>query len=293
MSRLIEHPLGIVMLLVISIISVMIIFLIIQSIPILLYRGLEFLITSSWNPVKEEYGILFALGGSVVVGLISVALGAVLSISLAVFVAEISPVRLRSIFVTLNDIGAAVPTVIYGLWGLIYLAPFLYDYVMAPLSTFLSNVLGVPSRPGTSIFTASVLMAIMIVPFSSAIIREGLLSIPTHLREAIISIGATKWELIWIQVKMVKNYIIGGLLIGFGRAVGETVAVAMVVGNVIQPEFYKIFLPGYTVSSLIADQYQNAEAYTYMVSALFAASLFIFIVGLLANMVGLSMVRRK
>ncbi|MEM1747213.1 MAG: phosphate ABC transporter permease subunit PstC [Sulfolobales archaeon] len=260
--------------------------LVVESLPIIARDGLLPLVTSIWNPVKEEYGFLFALGGSLVTASLALVFSLALSIGSAVMYAEFLPRRFRVIVKNLMDLAASIPSVVYGLWGLKVLSPVLRTYIMEPLSELgLSQFVGRPTPAGTSIFTASMLLAIMVTPLASAIIRERLLAVPSHIREALYSLGLTKVEVITLELKYIKRSILTAAAVSYGRAVGETAAVAMVVGNVINLEFFKVFKPGYTISSLIADQYPNAEAYYFMKHALFYSALVMFLVSLAINIV--------
>ncbi|MCS7099063.1 MAG: phosphate ABC transporter permease subunit PstC [Sulfolobales archaeon] len=254
------------------------------SLPIVLRDGVSPLIHSIWNPVSEEYGFLFALGGTVVTASLALAISLALSIGLAAVYAEYIPDKLRPVVKNFMDLAASIPSVIYGLWGLKVLSPVLRSYVMEPLvSLGLSPYLGHPSPTGTSLFSAAVLLAVMVTPLSSSIIRERLVSIPMHIREALYSLGLMKTEVVLLELKYIRRSILTAMAVSYSRAVGETAAVAMVVGNVVNPYFFKIFRPGYTISSLIADQYPNAEAYYYMVPALFYAALVLFFISLAVN----------
>ncbi|MEL9998328.1 MAG: phosphate ABC transporter permease subunit PstC, partial [Sulfolobales archaeon] len=255
-----------------------------MSIPILMRDGFSIVLKTSWNPVKEDYGILPAIVGTIISASIALALALVLSVSTSVLIVEVLPRRLRSLAEALVDLAAAIPSVIYGLWGLYILSPFLKEFVMDRVVELgLGGIFGYPRGLGTSIFSASILLSIMVTPFAASIIRTGLRGIPIHIKEVLASLALTKWEVIVMELKYIRRTIFTALAVAYGRAVGETAAVAMVVGNTLTTDFFKVFNPGYTISSLIADQYPNAEAYTYMVSALFTAGLFLFMLGLVIN----------
>jgi len=254
------------------------------SIPILMRDGFTIILKTSWNPVKEDYGILPAIVGTIISASTALVLALVLSISTSVLIVEVLPKRLRSLFEALVDLAAAIPSVIYGLWGLYVLSPFLKEFIMDRIVELgLGGIFGYPRGLGTSLFSASILLSIMVTPFAASIIRTGLRGIPIYMKEALVSLALTKWEVIVMELKYVRRTIFTALAVAYGRAVGETAAVAMVIGNTLTPDFFKIFNPGYTISSLIADQYLNAEAYTYMVSALFSAGLLLFILSLVIN----------
>ncbi len=266
--------------------------LITVSSPIFMKYGLDFVLKSVWNPVTEDYGILPALLGTLMTSTIAILIATPLAISLAVFSSEIIPQRFRSFMNSISDLMASLPSVIYGLWGLYVLAPILHNYIMLPLHNYLGFIPLFSTKPTpTNLFTAGVLLAIMIVPFASSIVREAYAAAPYNLKEAAYSIGMTKWEVTKITLGYIKSAIFAGLFLALGRAMGETVAVAMVVGNV--PNIPKsLFDVGYTISSLIANQFPNAQAYEYMVPALYGGATLLFLVGLIMNLVGLYFVRK-
>ncbi|MEM0043534.1 MAG: phosphate ABC transporter permease subunit PstC [Sulfolobales archaeon] len=279
--------------LIIIFLGVIVLIVSLYSYPIFQEEGIRYVITSAWDPVKEVYGIAFAIGGTLITSFIAIILAILLAIASAVFIIEIAPLKLRPFLDIITDLAATIPTVIYGLWGIYFLAPFVRDYIMSPLINLfpgITSILGYYVGSGASLFTASILLAIMIYPFATSIIREGLRSIPNSIREALYSLGLTKWEVIKHELLYIRSSIITGSLVAFGRAVGETVAVAMVVGNAFNPLFYMIFKPGYTVSSLIANQFLSATGLA--VSALYGAALVIFLIGLVVNLVIILYLRR-
>ncbi|MGC9009563.1 MAG: phosphate ABC transporter permease subunit PstC [Sulfolobales archaeon] len=276
-----------------SVANIMILLLLVLVIAVVMYYSLPIftegalirvLSISAWDPNQETYGILFALGGTIMVALIAILISGVLSVSTAFFIVEIAPYRLRPLLETIVDLGAVIPSVIYGLWGLLFLAPALRDYVMRPLTEYfpwLRDFLGSYSPSGVSILTAGVLLGVMIYPFATSIIREAIKLIPFSIKEALYSLGLNKWEVITQETRFIIRSILAALMIAFGRAVGETVAVAMVVGNVPNPLFYMIFRPGYTISSLIANQFLNAtEA---MLPVLYFSALVLVLLGFAIN----------
>jgi len=264
----------------------------VTSSPIFSRDGLSFIFKSTWNPVKEDYGILPALLGTLITSALAISISTPLAISLAVFSAEIIPTRFRGLINNISDLMASLPSVIYGLWGLYVLAPILYQYVMNPLHQYLGFIPLFSTKPiPTNLFTAGVLLAIMIVPFASSVIREAYNAVPYYLKEAAYSLGMTKWEAIKTLLGYIKSAIFAGMFLALGRAMGETMAVAMVVGNTFTfPR--SLFDMGYTISSLIANQFPNAEAYNYMIPALYGGAFLLFIVGLIINIVGLYWIKK-
>jgi phosphate transport system permease protein len=274
------------------IVTGIVISLVVNSYPIFLRDGLSFIFRSAWNPVREDYGILPALLGTLIVSAIAISIALPLAISLAVFSAELAPKSIKRIINSVSDLMAGLPSVIYGLWGLYVLAPALNQYVMTPLHQYLGFVPLFSTKPiPTNLFTAGVLLAIMIIPFASSIIREAYSAVPHHLKEAAYSLGMTRWEVIRTLLGYIRSSILAGAFLALGRAMGETVAVAMVVGNTLTfPR--SLFDIGYTIPSLIANQFQNAEAYSYMMPALYGGALILFIAGLIINLAGLYWIRR-
>ena len=275
----------------------MIIVYFINSIPIFQKEGLQIYTTNVWiaaedDPEKEFYGVLAAIYGSLYTSIIAILIALPLSIGFAIFVIDYAPKKLKELLIVATDIMAGLPTIIYGIWGAFILVPFLKEYVMKPLYEHFSFIPLFSFEPlGYSYLSAGVLLGIMVTPFASSIIREAYRMIPYTYREAAYAIGATRYEATKILLGYIKPAIVAGTLLAFGRAIGETVAVSLVVGNIfnIHPS---LFAPGYTISSLIANQFGEAFIYEYMVSALFAAGLSLFFIGLAINILGIVILRR-
>ena len=261
----------------------------VEAYPIIARDGVAVFFQTRWDPVRESYGVLQALTGTVLTSAVAMALAMPMAIGVAVTINEILPARLRGIFGSLVDLTATMPTVIFGLWGLFVLGPFLKDAVNS-VSRYLVGD-DVMTSPYT-LFTAGVLLAIMITPYAAAVIREGYALVPKPVEEAIYAMGATKFEAALIKLRYVRNYILGGFFLALGRAMGETVAVAMVVGGNFSRFTTNIFESGITISSLIALQFPNAAAYQYMVPALFAGALLLTFFGLAINAVAIYIIQR-
>jgi len=240
---------------------------------------------ASWDPVRESYGVLQALAGTVLTSAVAMALAMPMALGVAVTINEILPARLRGIFGSLVDLTATMPTVIYGLWGLFVLGPTLQSLVNALAGK------EVMTSPYT-LFTAGVLLAIMITPYAAAVIREGYALVPKPVEEAVYAVGATRFEAALIKLRYVRNYILGGFFLALGRAMGETVAVAMVVGGNYARFTTNIFESGVTISSLIALQFPNAASYQYMVPALFAGALLLTLFGLAINAAAIYIIQK-
>jgi phosphate transport system permease protein len=256
----------------------------VEAYPIIARDGVAVFLQTRWDPVREIYGVLQALTGTVLTSAVAMALAMPMALGVAVTINEILPARWRGVFGSLVDLTATMPTVIYGLWGLFVLGPTLQSLV----NTLARDTMTSPY----TLFTAGVLLAIMITPYAAAVIREGYALVPKPVEEAIYAVGATRFEAALIKLRYVKNYILGGFFLALGRAMGETVAVAMVVGGNFSRFTTNIFESGITISSLIALQFPNAASYQYMVPALFAGALLLTLFGLAINAVAIYIIQR-
>jgi len=266
------------------------------SIPALRQYGIGLYTRNVWAPSETgpgDYGLLAPLFGTLVTSLISIIIVLPLSLSLIILTEEIIPPKSREIITSLVDVMAGLPTIIYGLWGVAILAPLLKKKVMDPLHTLLSSIPLFSCQPitGENILTAGILLAIMILPFVYVIIREAYSTIPHDLVEAAAAYSAGWRHYVRLRLGMIKPAIIGGLLLGFGRAAGETVAVALVVGNSFTISAC-LFKPGYTISALIANQFSNSLYYPLMLNVLFSGGFILLIIGLILNIIGLKMLKR-
>ncbi len=245
--------------------------------------GVGFFYGHDWDPVNGSFGAMPFIYGTLVSSFLALLLAVPLSIGVAVYVTEMCPQRLRAIISFLVELLAAIPSVIYGLWGIFVLAPLLREYV----EPFLAKTLGWTgffSGPmyGLGMLAAGIIMAIMVVPVIASITREVITAVPQNQREAVLALGATRWEMIRMGVlRNARIGIVGGVILGLGRALGETMAVTMVIGN--RPEIAKsLFAPGYTMASVIANEFTEATGDLYL-SALVEIGLALFIVTLIVN----------
>jgi phosphate transport system permease protein len=253
--------------------------------PALRQFGLSFLTSSTWDPVAGTFGAAPAVVGTILTSAIALIIATPLALGAAIFLAEFAPTWLRQPVAFLVDLLAAIPSVVYGLWGVFVLVPLLRQYVMP----FISDTLGLgrfalfegPAY-GNSILAAGVILAIMVLPYIAAVSREVLLAVPRSQREAALALGATRWEMI---VGAVLPYarvgILGGIILGLGRALGETMAVTMVIGNTHDVSL-SLFHPGYTMASLIANEFSEATGDLHL-SALMAVGFVLFVVTLIVN----------
>jgi phosphate transport system permease protein len=245
--------------------------------------GLRFLVSSSWDPVAGEFGALPFVYGTLVSSLLALVIAVPLSLGAAIFLAELAPAWIRPPIAFLTEMLAAVPSVVYGLWGIFVLVPFLRDWVQPGLGRalgFLPLFQGPPY--GIGMLAAGIVLAIMIVPYITSVSREVLLAVPGSQREAALGLGATRWEATRIAVLSYgRSGLIGAVLLGLGRALGETMAVTMVIGN--RPDIaVSLFAPGYTMASVLANEFTEATSDLY-VSALVEIGFLLLLVTVLVN----------
>jgi len=243
----------------------------------------HFFAASDWDPVNEKFGALPFLFGTLVSSLLALVIAVPLSVGVAVFTTEMCPKRLRGPLSFFVELLAAIPSVIYGMWAIFVLVPILSQYIQPGLAKTLGWS-GLFSGPifGYSMLAAGIILAIMIIPIVSSITREVLMVVPQHQREAVLALGATRWEMIRVGVlRNARAGIVGGIILGLGRALGETMAVTMVIGN--RPEIAKsLFAPGYTMASVLANEFSEATGDTYL-SALIEIGLALFLVTIVVN----------
>ncbi len=245
--------------------------------------GLKFFFNSDWDPVNEKFGALPFVFGTVVSSILALVLAVPLALGVAIFITEMCPRQLKGILAFVTELLAAIPSVIYGLWAIFVLVPLLRLYVEPVLMRTLGWT-GLFEGPpyGIGMLAAGIILAIMVVPIVSSITREVMTAVPQQQREAVLALGATRWEMIRTGVlRNARAGIVGGVILGLGRALGETMAVTMVIGN--RPEIAKSLLaPGYTMASVIANEFSEATSDTYL-SALVEVGLALFIVTIVVN----------
>ena len=245
--------------------------------------GFKFFAASDWNPVSEQFGALPFIYGTLVSSLVALIIAVPLSVGVAVFTTEMCPKPLRGPLSFFVELLAAIPSVIYGVWAIFVLVPLLSAYVQP----FLANTFGwtgLFSGPkyGVGMLAAGIILAIMIIPIISSITREVLMVVPQHQREGVLALGATRWEMIRVGVlRNARAGIVGGIILGLGRALGETMAVTMVIGN--NPQIVKsLFAPGYTMASVLANEFSEATGDLYL-SSLIEIGLALFFVTIIVN----------
>jgi phosphate transport system permease protein len=245
--------------------------------------GLSFLFTSTWDPVNEVFGALPFIFGTLVSSFLALLIAVPFSLGIAIYLCELAPEKLRTPLSFIIELLAAIPSVIIGLWGIFILAPFIRDYLAPPLSTYL-GFLPLFQGPmyGLSMLTGGVILAIMIIPITSSVSREVIMTVPTHQREAALALGSTGWETTRIAVlPYARSGIFGAVILGFGRAIGETMAVTMVIGN--SPKISEsLFSPSYTMASVIANEFVEATSKLY-VSSLIEIGLLLLVISIIIN----------
>jgi phosphate transport system permease protein len=263
----------------------------IRAMPAIQRYGLGFLFSSAWNPVTDEYGALTTIYGTIVSSAIALLFAVPLGVGTAVFLSEdFLPLAVRTPLIFMVELLAAIPSVVYGLWGIFVLIPLLL-----PLGRWLNSTFGwlpIFSTPpgGPGMLPAAIVLTIMILPIITAISRDSLASLPPDLRQASLGLGATRWETLFsVLIPAAFSGIVGAIMLALGRAMGETMAVTMIIGNANQLSL-SVLAPANTIASLLANQF--AEAAGLQVAALMYAGLVLFAITLIVNILAELIVRQ-
>jgi phosphate transport system permease protein len=261
------------------------------ALPVFTSQGISFITSSNWNPEQNQYGSLAFIYGTLVTSAIALVIAVPLSLGVSLFLTEIASRRIRGPVGYMVDLLAAVPSVIYGLWGVFVFLP----NFLQPAADFLSRTLGflpifAPPPSGISYFGAGVVLAIMVVPIISSLCREVFMAVPTDERHAAYGLGATRWEVIRGAVfPRAKSGIIGAVMLGLGRALGETIAVALLIGS--SPTISTSILhPGYSMAAVIANEF--SEATGMHIEALVGVGVVLFGITIIVNMIARALVWR-
>lgn len=255
-----------------------------ESLPALRKFGAAFLVTGTWDPVLDRFGALPFIYGTLVSSFLAVLIAVPLSVGAAIFIDEFAPPWMKTPVSFLAELLAAIPSVIYGLWGIFVLMPVLRDGFMKPVAKYLGWIpLFKGPVYGPSMLAAGVLLSIMIVPFILSVSREVLATVPQRQKEAVLSLGGTRWEMLRIVIgQHCIPGIFGATILGLGRALGETMAVTMVIGN--RPEaILSLFQPGYSMAAVIANEFTEAVGDVYL-SSLVLIGLILFAMTLAVNL---------
>nr|WP_020648357.1 phosphate ABC transporter permease subunit PstC [Solimonas variicoloris] len=252
------------------------------ALPALKTFGFSFVTTESWNPVTEKFGAAAPIYGTLVTAFIAMLIGVPISIGIAIFITELCPRPLKRPISTAIELLAGIPSIIYGIWGLFVLAPLLQAYVQpALIGTFenvpmLNNLFAGPPY-GIGVLTAALILSIMVLPFITSITRDVFETVPAMLKESAYGLGCTTWEVVrYIVLPYSRTGIIGGIMLGLGRALGETMAVTFVIGNAHKIHA-SLLAPGTTISASIANEFTEADGVMYT-SSLIALGLILFII---------------
>ncbi len=250
--------------------------------PALHTFGLAFVVTQVWNPVTKEFGALGPIYGTLVTSAIAMLIGVPVAFGVAVFITEISPIWLKRPLATMIELLAAIPSIIYGIWGLFVFAPFVQQYIQPAIINTLGNVPGIGALfagppLGIGVLTAGIILAVMVLPFISSIMRDVFETVPPMLKESAYGLGATRGEVVRsVVLPYTRIGVVGGIMLGLGRALGETMAVTFVIGNAHRISA-SILQPGTTISAALANEFTEADSAIYR-SSLIALGFILFII---------------
>ena len=245
--------------------------------------GLGFLTNTAWDPVKEEFGGLVMIYGTIATSLIALLIAVPVSFGIAIFLTELAPAWLRRPLGTAIELLAAIPSIVYGMWGLLVFGPVLATYVQEPLQAMLNGVpvLGslVEGPPvGIGILSAGIILAIMIIPFISAVTRDVFEVTPPLLKESAYGLGATTWEVVSkVVLPYTKAGVVGGIMLGLGRAIGETMAVTFVIGNFNQLDSLSLFQAANSITSALANEFAEAGQGLHQAALMYLGLVLFFI----------------
>ena len=262
-----------------------------SALPAIRHFGVGFLTSRTWNPVKDQFGALPFIYGTLVTSFLALAIALPVGIGVAIFLAEQGAARIRGAIGVGVELLAAIPSVVYGIWGLYVLAPWLLVHLSRPLSDRLGTIpiFAGPARQ-TNVLIASIVLAVMVLPTLSAISRDVIRAVPGGMREASVALGATWWETTWkVVLPAARAGIFGATILALGRALGETIAVTMVIGNRVEIT-PSLLAPAYTLASVIANEFREATGTLYSAS-LIELGLVLMLVTLTVNILALLLVR--
>jgi len=257
--------------------------LVVGAWPSISKYGLGFLTSSVWDPVQNEYGGLVMIYGTLATSIIALLIAVPVSFGIALFLTELSPAWLKRPLGTAIELLAAVPSIVYGMWGLMVFGPILATYVQQPLQSLFDGVpfLGafVSGPPvGIGILAAGIILAIMIIPFIAAVMRDVFEVTPALLKESAYGLGSTTWEVVWkVVLPYTKTGVLGGIMLGLGRALGETMAVTFVIGNMNQLSTLSIFDAANSITSALANEFAEAGEGLHQASLIYLGLVLFFI----------------
>ena len=270
-------------LLTLALLAGIIVSLVIGAAPAIRQYGLSFLWTSEWDPVQNRYGGLVMIYGTLMTSLIALLIAVPVSFGIALFLTELSPLWLKRPLGTAIELLAAVPSIVYGMWGLLVFSPILARFVQAPLQQVFG---GVPvlgqlfSGPpvGIGLLSAGIILAIMVIPFIASVMRDVFEVTPPMLKESAYALGSTTWEVVWkVVLPYTKTGVVGGIMLGLGRAIGETMAVTFVIGNFNQLNTLSLFEAANSITSALANEFGEAAPGLHQASLIYLGLVLFFI----------------
>jgi len=252
-------------LLTLLVLAGIIVSLVISSWPSLSRYGFSFLTSSEWDPPAEKFGALIPIYGTIVTSLIALVIAVPVSFGIALFLTELSPAWLRRPLGTAIELLAAIPSIVYGMWGLLVFSPIFATWIEAPLGATLGKIpvigklfSGAPI--GIGLLCAGIILAIMIIPFIASVMRDVFEVTPAMLKESVYGLGGTTWEVVWkVVLPYTRAGVVGGIMLGLGRALGETMAVTFVIGNTNLLSDVSLFSPGNSITSALANEFAEAQ----------------------------------
>lgn len=257
--------------------------LVVGAWPAIKEYGISFLWRSDWDPVQDRYGGLVMIYGTLATSFIALLIAVPVSFGIALFLTELSPAWLKRPLGTAVELLAAVPSIVYGMWGLLVFGPILAEYVQQPLqslfrgSPWLGTLVSGPPV-GLGILAAGIILAIMIIPFIASVMRDVFEVTPTMLKESAYGLGSTTWEVMWkIVLPYTRTGVVGGIMLGLGRALGETMAVTFVIGNASQLNSISLFEPANSITSALANEFAEAGQGLHQASLIYLGLVLFFI----------------
>jgi phosphate transport system permease protein len=270
-------------LLTLALLAGIIVSLVIGAGPAIQQYGFSFLWTSEWDPVQNRYGGLVMIYGTVMTSFIALLIAVPVSFGIALFLTELSPLWLKRPLGTAIELLAAVPSIVYGMWGLIVFSPILSTYVQQPLQALFKDVPGLGqlfsgAPVGIGLLSAGIILAIMIIPFIASVMRDVFEVTPPMLKESAYALGSTTWEVVWkVVLPYTKTGVVGGIMLGLGRALGETMAVTFVIGNFNQLNSLSLFEAANSITSALANEFGEAAPGLHQASLIYLGLVLFFI----------------
>jgi phosphate transport system permease protein len=270
-------------LLTLGLLAGIIVTLAIGAAPAIEAYGASFLWTSDWDPVQNRYGGLVMIYGTLVTSFIALVIAVPVSFGIALFLTELSPRWLKRPLGTAVELLAAVPSIVYGMWGLLVFSPVLATFVQQPLQSAFAGVSGLSSLlsgppVGLGLLSAGIILAIMVIPFIASVMRDVFEVTPPMLKESAYGLGSTTWEVMWkVVLPYTKTGVVGGIMLGLGRALGETMAVTFVIGNFNQLNSLSLFEPANSITSALANEFAEAAPGLHQASLIYLGLVLFFI----------------